>query len=264
MTVYIEYAFLQNFLLDGILLRLAFSAARRQLAVGRWLCSAAIGAAFAVLFPLLVLPTWAATALRFSVGALLCLLPFGRCVGRRARRQFALVCALFYGCTFALGGALYSVTDGADGWTVTLLAAAFAILFDVLLRVVYRKRETHRFIYPCEVVRGTRRVRLSGYLDSGNRLTKDGLPVCFLTPDVFYDLFQTEFLTKGEGQVCDEIRFQTLSGETRSVAARAELIVRRTDGKSKRTSAYFAPSANMLRREYALLLNGALIDQDGG
>ena len=53
MEIYIEYAFMENFLYDLALLWLAFKAARIKTRAWKLLVSSAIGGVFAVAFPLL-------------------------------------------------------------------------------------------------------------------------------------------------------------------------------------------------------------------
>ena len=53
MEIYVEYAFLENFLFDYVLLRLAFYAAKIKVKKKKLVLSAACGGVFALLFPLL-------------------------------------------------------------------------------------------------------------------------------------------------------------------------------------------------------------------
>ena len=70
MTVYIEYAFLENFLLDGLLLFFAFrySGCKRT---WRLPLSACLGGASALLYPLLRLPLFFLAAYKGLTGVLL-------------------------------------------------------------------------------------------------------------------------------------------------------------------------------------------------
>ena len=100
MEIYIEYALAENFLLDAMLLWLAMKAAKQEISLWRIVLAAAIGAAFAVAFPLLKTGKTIAYILKFSVGALLCLVAVkGKGIGR-----YALTALLFFGFSFALGG----------------------------------------------------------------------------------------------------------------------------------------------------------------
>lgn len=264
MTVYIEYAFLQNFALDGAILSLAFFAARRKLQIGNFVCAACLGAVFAIIYPLLVLPSWAAQTLKFSYAALMCLVAFGKVKNKNEWGRYAFICTLFYVFTFAVGGALTAIalTD-THVWVMTGIALLFIVVLHFVARILYKKRALHRYIYACEVVFRQKKARVLGFLDSGNTASKNGLPVCFVSPDIFYDLFGDAILYKETGQVCDEIAFETLSGIKKTAVYLAEISVETPRGKMQKQQAYFASSTNMLNREYDLLLNGTLLDKDG-
>lgn len=264
MVVYIEYAFLQNFALDGALLYLAFTAAKQPISIGRWLLSACLGGVFALIYPLLTLPTWAAWILKTAMGASLCLFPFGRLKNKKDAGRYAFVCVLFFAFTFATGGGVTGLlgTTVSAGWA-TVAAAGVCALLGGIVKKLYKKRALHRYLYPCEIVYKERKVNIFGYLDSGNSAEKNGLPVCFVSPDVFYTLFGEDLWDDRTGQVCDEIEIQTLSGRKILRAAVAQIRVQTGKNKREYQTAYFACSANMLNREYALLLNGAWTEKDG-
>ena len=77
---------------------------------------------------------------------------------------------------------------------------------------------------------------------------KNGLPVCFITPDLLYGLFEEEILN-GRGQVCEELAISTLAGGKTVSLYEGEIEI---NGIRKR--AYFAVSVHMLSRGYKLLL----------
>ncbi|MBE7079159.1 MAG: hypothetical protein E7380_04815 [Clostridiales bacterium] len=259
MVVYIEYALLENFLFDGVLLALAAFAARIKLRLWRISLSAAIGAVFAVLFPLLTLPKFLSVFLKILVGFLLCLIPFDRLKNKKDWGRYALNTSLFFFFTFAFGGALTGVYEGflsgrtsetAPAWFVFLgfSLASFATIF--LIRKLYAKRRLHSFIYPCEASFAGRKIETQGYFDSGNLATKGGVPVCFLSPDLLYDLF----LAQGGGQVCDEMAVSTVAGEKKIPLCKGVLRIK-TEEKWEEKEVYFAPTSNTIGREYKLILN---------
>lgn len=264
MTVYIEYAFLQNFALDGAILSLAFFAARRKLQIGNLVCAACLGAVFAILYPLLILPSWAVQTLKFSYAALMCLVAFGKVKNKNEWGRYAFICTLFYVFTFAVGGALTAIalTD-THVWIMTGIALLFIVILHFVARILYKKRALHRYIYACEIVFRRKTAHVLGFLDSGNTANKNGLPVCFLSPDIFYDLFGDAIYNGQVGQVRDEILFETLSGIKKTSVYLAEISVETPKGKIQNQQAYFASSTNILNREYDLLLNGALLEKDG-
>ena len=267
MVVYIEYALIENFLFDGVLLSLAGYAARIKLRLWRILLSAFIGALFAVLFPLLSLPFFLSVLLKISVGFLLCLIPFDRLKTKKDWGRYAFNAGLFFLFTFSLGGALTGVYEGflsgktlntIPAWFVFLgfSLASFALL--LLLRKIYKKRRLHSFIYPCEMLYAGRKIAADGYFDSGNLAQRNNLPVCFLSPDLLYDLF----LAEDGGQVCDEMAITTVAGEKKLPLYKGVLRIK-IEGKWEEKEVYFAPTTNTIGREYKLILNVKTLEEQG-
>ena len=93
-----------------------------------------------------------------------------------------------------------------------------------------------------------------GFYDSGNQATKNGLPVCFVSPDLIYDLFSAEVLEK-TGQVYAEMSITTVNGRKTTVLYRGKI---QTVGVEKEV--YFAPAPNMISREYKILLNARIFE----
>ena len=105
MEIYIEYALAENFLLDAMLLWLSLKAAKQKIIFWRIALASVLGAVFAVVFPLLDVGKAFAYILKFAVGILICLIAVnGKGIGR-----YALTALLFFGFSFALGGALLAV-----------------------------------------------------------------------------------------------------------------------------------------------------------
>ncbi len=252
MEIYIEYAFLENFLFDGAFLWLALYAAKVKIKWWRVTLSAVVGAAFALLFPFLHLPDLLKTILKIAVGFLLCLFLFERLKTRREWGRYALTALFFFIFSFGFGGVLLGVFGSDTRVSPFLVFFAFTLLCFAsvwLMGKFYARKALHRRIYPCELYHGEKKISTQAFLDSGNLAMKNGLPVCFLSPELLYELFGEE-IVKGEGQVCDEMAITTLSGEKK-----ARLYPGRIEVDGQKRDVYFSPSANMIGREYKVLLN---------
>ena len=101
---------------------------------------------------------------------------------------------------------------------------------------------------------------MQGFWDSGNLAMKNNLPVCFICPSLFYDIFLEGNFEKDRGQVCDEMQIYTLNGEKSVLLYRGELSIKKGKDILKR-EVYFSPSRNMLSRTYSLLLPSGIFDQ---
>ena len=261
MEIYIEYALLENFFVDGTLLFLAIVASSQTLVWRKIILSAFLGAVFAVAFPLLPFPSALLEVGKFLVPLALCGLAVkkGKGVGR-----YALTTLLFYAFSFTFAGLITGVLGAFNieyfsihgGGIVTAIPvgalfaalAAFAALCVYGIARLYHIKRIHESVLPCEVRGGKGVVRTLGYIDTGNTARYKGLPVCFVTPDLFYDLFGVE--TPYEKTV-----IRTLSGEKTVVVRKTEYIKL---GRGKKQTvvegAYLSPSAGLIGREYKVLL----------
>ncbi len=268
MTVYIEYAFLQNFLLDGGLLWLSLKAVKTAVKWGRLFFSACLGGFFAVVYPLLSLPSVLAFFLKIAVGLFLPLLAFGRVKNKREGGRYALNAVFFFLFTFLFGGALLSGMGNfalarLPSWVVVGCFALFIPLAALLFEKIYQKRVVFRRICPCEVCFGEKKAKIQGFYDSGNLASNNGLPVCFLSAELFYELCGEEVLLgeKDRGQACEEMAISTLSGERRVPLRKG--ILRIKDGeKYRENEVYFALSSNMIGREYKVILNARIFGEE--
>lgn len=261
MVVYIEYAFLENFLYDGVLLCLSLAFSRVRIGWWRVALSAALGAAFALVYPLLRLPAFCGQLLKFSVGFLLCLVAFPKLKTKKEWGRYALSAVLFFVLSFAFGGALTTASGGVFGGKapsifIFLGFVVLSVIALILAKKLYKKRSLHAYMYDCRILYDKRVVAISGYMDSGNLAQKNGIPVCFLSPDIVYELFGAEILKEG-GQVCDELEIATMSGGKKVPLYKAAIEI---DGICQKKEVYFAPAKNMINREYRVLLNAGLLE----
>jgi len=260
MEIYLEYAILENFLIDGALLYLSQAAARKPVCLWRLCLAAAIGAGFAVLFPLLALPPWLGYVLKFAVGALLCL------VAQKPNKGKGLWLSvlLFYAFSFCLGGGLIALFEGfglpyftlsGGGVLSTLpvggllaLSAVFVACVKWGIEKLYARKRQTAHIVSCRIERGQARLRVNGFVDTGNTAFYGGRAVCFTTPDIVYRLF-------GLSEPTAHMTVRTVSGE-RSIALYAvERICMGVGGEEKVwEKAYLSPAVHILGKEYSLLL----------
>ena len=257
MVVYVEYAFLENFVLDGALLVLALKAAKTPVRWAKLLLAAAFGGIFALLFPLLILPNFAAFLLKTAAALLLCVTAFPRIKTRVERGKFLLALSCFFAFTFCFGGALIALN--AKGAFVFLgFAVGFVFALD-FIKKLYKKRATEKFVYDCAIAYKQRRVSVLAFYDSGNFASYKGKPVHFLSPEIGFEIWEEELWQKG----CEELCISTLAGEKKCKVFRGDLEVQEKEGATLLQGAYFALSANMLSRGYKLLLNSRAFEGEG-
>ncbi len=199
MVVYWEYAFAENFLIDGLLLLLALLCTRGKISVWRLLLASGLGAAQAVVFPLLHLPVWASYFVKVLFGFALCLI-----VAPKGVKAFFLTGGAFFALTFAYGGMLtaaYSffnveyvegngyIVEQAPVALVVCGALAFSVAVVLGARAFYTYRKLKRSLCPCVLHKDGREISVTGFYDSGNLLTYKGQPVCVVSAAVVFALF---------------------------------------------------------------------------
>ena len=251
MVVYVEYVLLENMLLDSMLLYLSIRAVREKPSQKALWCSSFLGAVFALLFPLFSLHDfW-----KFPFGFLLVLLcfPWKNCQNQY-RKVFPSL-AWFLAFSFLFGGVLTALHSYFSFALIPIFTVVgFFILSTISLhfiRKIYEKRTISKYLYDCVIVAQERQKSVLGYLDSGNLASKGELPVCFISPEVFYELF----IEKRQGQVFDEMKIATVSGEKRVRLYKGEIQVEKV-----KKQVYFSLSPNMLSKEYKVLLNARIFE----
>ena len=262
MTVYIEYAFFQNLLLDGVLLWLSYQAIKMPVPWRRLCLSAFLGAAFAVLYPLLRLPAVLGLTLKISAGALLCLLANGK----QKRKQSILFTASFFSLSFLFGGALEMFALGEFPYDKAVTPIGFACLACLSLRLfrrLYKKATILRRVYDCVIAYEEKSIAVKGFVDSGNMATKKGAPVCFVSPEIVYELWGEAclLLDKERGHVCDEICITTVAGRKNTPIYRGSLLIKDGTKMRKIKEVYFAPSVHMISREYEVILHSSMFEE---
>ena len=267
MTVYIEYALLENFLIDGMLLYLSLRAVKIPFKWKKLCFSALFGALFALVFPLLSLPNFLVYSFKIAVGFLLCLLAFPPIKNKNDMGRYALTCALFFFLSFSFAGAIFAFSNGfsfsGNGYQIAqtpfvfVLCSAIVFLIFVIngIKKLYKKRLAFRHIYDCAILYGKRRVAILGFLDSGNLATANGAPVCFLSPEIAFELWQNELFSPH-----GEITVQTLGGEKTLPLFLGDLEIKKDKQIFTKKGVYFAPSAHMVSREYKMLLQANIFD----
>ncbi len=254
MVVYIEYAFAENFLIDYALLYLSLKASKTEIKVKKLLLSAFIGAVFALVFPLLALPQFLAFLLKFSVGALLCVIAFGRIKNKKDGGRYALTAVCFFCFTAFFGGALIAL--GIDGAFACLGVAIGSVFCLIGIKKFYRKRAREKFIYDCKIAYQQREIRVSAFYDSGNFACFQGAPVCFVSPEIAFEFYEAD---GAEAQA--ETAITTMSGVKKVRLYQGALEIEEKGKVFRAEKVYFAVSVNMLSREYKLLLHSRIFEE---
>lgn len=261
MGIYLEDAIIENMLVDGALLVLAVSASGQKICFWRVLVAAAIGTAFALVFPFISLPAPLGLLCKLLMGMALCLIAVKK---QKGRGRYALTVSLFYAFAFCFGGGLTALFGGVgveyysaeSGGIITripvgVLTAAVAVFFLIAkwgICKLYARKRQRAHIVSCKVARGQTELSAVGFVDTGNTAVCDGRAVCFVRPDLLFRLADVEPPAK-------YMKIRTVSGEKRIplyAVERVEIVDK--DRCTIWQGAYLSPAVHMLGKEYDILL----------
>ena len=255
MNVYVEYVVLDNFVIDALLLWAVALTLRLRCRWYRLLLGGAVGAACAVISTL-VHGFW----LYFVKAACL----FAMCVvavGFGKKLFWHILLTLAY--TFVLGGAIIGLFNlfkidyvNGDGqfyqMKVPLFVYAIAVALVAFLCysiVIYVKNAKKSTPYRVKVeIELDKSYTVDGFCDSGNSLSYEGVPVCFVTKNFkgFADYFVRQTLS---GRVVN-IDVMTVAG-TQQVAA----VEGKVKLKGEQKKVYLALPKEKCKTEYNILLS---------
>ena len=274
MEIYVEYAFLENFLLDTALCYLALKLSKSKVKGAGLALGGGVGGAFAIGYPLLkAYLSWLAFVLRIGLPFLICLCAFDGRILPKEWGRYALCVLSFYLLSFAFAGGAYAVCglfgiayaygDGVFvGVPIGVCFAVFVgvfVLFRWFYKGVYKRKNAIRFIYPCELKLGGKVVCADGFVDSGNVARKEGKPVCFVTADLFFELVGADFTSLAT----EELAVTTVSGRTKIKIFFLDEIKIYYDGKTNIiTKPYCGVKPLSGTRAYKVLLGAWALDWD--
>ena len=192
--IYIEFAVIDNLIMDYILLREAAVACARKFKPVRLFLSSLVGTAGAVILPLLSVAPLYSFLIKLFIGAFMAFLS----VKHRTAREYIVYFNVFLLFTFVTGGAIIALFSfagikydlaaytqaGAAPMGLALLAAfLLALGVKTFIRRALKKLNRYGDIMPLTVKAEGKLFEFSGFLDSGNTLKDErtGLPVVMLS-----------------------------------------------------------------------------------
>ena len=255
MYVYVEYAFCDNFTMDFLLLFCA--AVTLKIPYKRWRVAlgAAVGSVLAML-SVYVQGFWLYPVKILCLVAM-CIVAVG--FGKKLFWHILLTLAY----TFVTGGAIVGIFNllqvqylSENGLVYNMPVPLFVYVLAVALTsflcysiAVFVKQTKKIAPYLRKVhVKLDKNYNVWGYCDSGNTVTCDGLPVCFVTKKFagVSQYFANKIL-RGE---CREVHVVTLSGQKTVQAVPATIAVGQVEKQ-----VYLALPANKCQTRYELLLS---------
>lgn len=224
MDAYIEYVVIDNLSIDFLLVLLARKSLRLKVNKFAVFFSACIGTFFAVLIPLFDLSRGFLYVVRILLAALM-VITSGNF---RSFREYFTCYNLFLFFTFVFGGAVTAVFYAAGlsfdpleldydvGFPLGVIIASALVVYYVSSRIIsriYRRRDVVPLLRKCEIFFGGEVFRLTGFIDSGNRLFyyKTGMPIILCSPKTCEKIRSQGLLI---GKKRDVVTVQTVVGKS--------------------------------------------------
>ena len=233
MQVYAEYALLENFCMDFTLLVAAKAAAKNPARYFRIAVASALGACFAVVYPLFGVGGAVGIIIKLAAGAAMCALA-GKFQSLKGYLKFT---ALFTAATFITGGLLIAIFSLAgleyrEGGGYILSSVPVGIpLFCVLALVIVIKKVRGRVISgkcvaaACKIYVGENSASCAAFYDSGNKVYYKGAPVSIVPAYIAKKLRTTDGIKTF-------VDIHTVAGKSKIAVFTADKIVV-DDGKNK-------------------------------
>lgn len=213
MQVYVELAVLENFCMDFTLLYAAKVVSKNPAGIRRLVIGSALGACFAVLFPLFKLGAVWSVVLKIISGAVICLVS-GKFKSVRSCVKF---CGAFLIFTALLGGALIGIFSLAgidyslgEGFVLSSVPVGIP-MFGALILIIGARRLAAKLTkrrggeVVCKIFSGQTHIEIKGFFDSGNKVFYKGVPVNII-PGA-----EAEKLLNGE-RINEGVKIHTVAG----------------------------------------------------
>ncbi len=223
MQVYIEYAFLDNMIINYVLLKTATRCAKIKTRFIFLFLSSLLGTAVALILPLVKLPFTLLIGIKILLAVTMVYIS-----GKFIKvKSYFITLAFFILFTFLCGGFLIALFTfaGVDYNQYFLLNNDSVIPIGISVLIIYvaslfvtkvtktllKERNLKPFLRSCIIVVNKKKFSVNGFIDSGNGLydKKSGLPVIVCSNDLFLKL-----QSAGVKKSISSITFDTVSGSS--------------------------------------------------
>ena len=230
MTVYIEYVFIDNFVIDLLLLLTAFKITGKTVSRVRLIVCSLSGAVFALIYPLITENPLFITAAKILFGLFLAFIA----AKFSCFKDYAAFTAVFLGLTFFVGGAIIGVfslfgLDYSAEYSIGLMILPVYIALAAIKRLItffYRKKDLSGLITDAEIVCGGKSVKIKGFFDTGNGLYADFSPVIVVKKSAVSPLLNIAFMKN-----LKRISLSTAVGTDKKISFKPDAVVIYSGGK---------------------------------
>lgn len=191
MQVYIEYVIIDNFIIDYLILKVSLVLSREPTSVFRLLLASAVGTAVAVIIPLFTISSVLAFFIKILLGLLISVIAVSDFTLSKVIKVygfFMLFTALLGGAVigvFYLAGVEYTAYFSLNYNSFMPIGITIFIVFIISKLVIkwvgnlLRYKDIRPFLRKCVIVTGGEKIKINGFIDSGNSLidADSGLPI---------------------------------------------------------------------------------------
>ena len=212
MTVFIEYVFIDNFVIDYMLIKATLMLSGITIKKGRLFFCAFLGGIVAVTYPLLNVTGVLLTIIKILFGVLFVFLS----AKFSNKKQLYVSTLIFFGLTFALGGAIIGVyqilnfdyNSQISIATIILPSYLFLKVIVSLVKFAERKKQIDCLVYDCKIYFEDKQFSARGFYDTGNNLYQGDDTVIVANKRFFTTLVKA---VKGLPKI-NKLNYQTVSG----------------------------------------------------
>ena len=183
MTIYIEYVFIDNIVINTLILLLTKIILHIKTSKTRVFLSSLLGTVVAIFSPLL--PTVICNIIKIPLGLCMILIAFKS----ENIKSLLVTFVVFVLCTFVFGGACFGimqvlginviVNNGISytykfpiGAVLLVCFVTFVALKNIAL-YLYQKKKQQQFYYDITLCNNNKKVLVTAFLDTGNKLVED-------------------------------------------------------------------------------------------
>lgn len=218
MVVFIEYAIIDNLVIDFLILKITFAILNITLDKGRVLISSLFGTLIALLLPLVYEEKIISILVRLSCGLIMCILANKH----NSIRSYFIFTITFFTLTFLFLGAILGIfslfnIEYSTEISITLMILPFYIIYKGIggaIKFLYRQKDIISFTYQIEISVNNMVKTAKGFLDTGNAVFDNDNPVIFCGKNFFNHFIDENFARLK----LKKILINTISGQTENFA----------------------------------------------
>lgn len=264
MQVYLEYAILDNLIINFILLKTTCNLVKIKTSFLMLFISSAVGTIVAILLPLFDLIAFYNVIVKLVLALLM---PYLLTKYFSVKKYFITV-FVFLTLTFLTGGVIFAIMYFADlsfewEYPIVPIGITFLLVYFVskltikCTKILYKKRDIHPFLKKCILVINGVKIKVNGFIDSGNHLydEKSGLPIVVANNNIYQKIKNGKNL-----KYHSSINIDTVSGSGKlDLYIIDKLLIYNGDSVNIFNSVLIGfSSANFFSSDYELLLHPSL------